>query len=131
MVHPRSSSPIYSTYFMTAPLISIDFLLYFQGKEISTVQTLKPQLVFFSNINLSGKRLVGFTSKTVNVASLQACFEECSKMKPLHCKSLNYKTVNNGHASTHSCELNTKKKEHDVSNNFNFDREYIYYEVLA
>lgn len=98
---------------------------------MGTVKTLEPQLVFFSDINLVGKRLVGYTSKTVNVASLKACFEECSKMKPLHCKSLNYRKVSNGHASTHSCELNTTKRNHDVSKNFNVNGEYIYYEVIV
>ena len=52
-------------------------------------------------------------------------------MKPLYCKSLNYKKVSSDQASTHSCELNTKKKDYDVSKNFIDNGEYIYYDAIA
>ena len=88
-----------------------------------------PNLKSYSDIKMAKKRLIGHVVITILATSLQHCFEECLKLKPIHCLSFNIEMKKDVCTNTHLCELNDLKKEYDMSK-FLTHEAFVYYEVL-
>ena len=83
----------------------------------------------YSDITMAKKRLIGHVVMTIHATSLQHCFEECLKLKPIHCLSFNIEMKKDVYTNTHLCELNDLKKKYDMSKFLNH-KAFVYYEVI-